>query len=343
MLTTFNALEVLGRIGLDCNKSYFLFCGSFGDKWFIASMLEELLTTHANTRIIADKSDEKLLQIFLGESMARVLACEEHVITYLRNVCRQDPNCYMPCESQLAAEGTINCPPGLRSLHTADYPYFIHLSSRGCARYLDMLRIICFLSIDSIPRQPLYLSPAHHQDAEHLLRQAVLDPRTAAIFNIVNHSHESLSIEQQSALIASATFAGFAPVINVAGLGGDDLTKLNAIHCEVPLILIPGHLVKSVCDIAPIMLGALGGALSIADCFGSCSILTLATKSNFFSGYNTAIKRGVDLTRREDFVAEPRPTAPRLLKYISLPDSGAMNINNLKQDADVFFSQVSNL
>ena len=203
MLTSFNAIDELSRLGLDCNKTYFLFCGSFFDRWFSASFLFELLQANPKALIISDKNDIPLLKIFIGDNISRVLTCNANTIVYLRNVCKQDKTCYMPCASQLSSEGQMSTPPGIRSLHIVDYPYFTHLSVRGCARYIDMLRLICFLPIDAVSSQPLFLNSIDKSNAEQLLLATGYSIERLVIYNIVNYSHANLTEDQRLELVSS--------------------------------------------------------------------------------------------------------------------------------------------
>lgn len=343
MLTTSHSADALSRLGLDCNKTYFLFCGSFGDKWMIASLLTEMLSKNPKIRIISDKLDIPLLRVFLGNLLSRVLTCEGNVVEYLRSICKQDPSCYMPCQSQLSSEGQISCPPGIRSLHTVDYPYFIHLSSRGAARYIDMLRLICFLPIDSTFKQPVHLSDTDLDEAKQILKNTGYNINQMVIYHIVNYSCGNLNEEQEAGVIASISESGYVPVINATGLDPESVARLTQKYPNLGIITIPGHLVKSVSDLVPAVVGVLGGAIGIADTFSSCSFLSFATKSNFFPGYTSAINRNVDLLAFENMKAEPCTAKERIMRLINLPNHEEIAPNIISEHVLGFLNQVSQL
>ncbi len=343
MLTSFNAIDELSRLGLDCNKTYFLFCGSFFDRWFSASFLFELLQANPKALIISDKNDIPLLKIFIGDNISRVLTCNANTIVYLRNVCKQDKTCYMPCASQLSSEGQIATPPGIRSLHIVDYPYFIHLSARGCARYIDMLRLICFLPIDAVSSQPLFLNSIDKSNAEQLLLATGYSIERLVIYNIVNYSHANLTEDQRLELVSAIQESGYTAIINAAGLGGDDINLLSRTYSSARIISIPGHLVKSVFDLVPAVIGVIGGAISIADTFSCCSVLTFATRSIGFPGYTSALKRNVNFLEFENMKAEPRPSNSRIVSCINLPDHEGVSPSAIKNYVKGFLQQVSQL
>ena len=341
MLVTVYAAHELNRLGLDCNKSYFLFCGSFGDKWLVASFMYEMLSRLPNSMIISDKADISLPRIFVGDQLPRVLTCEANLVEYLRNLCREDQACYMPCNSQLSSEGSILCTPGLRSLHIVDYPYFIHLSARCCARYIDMLRLICFLPINTVPSQPLHLGETELSDAIELLSSTGENINKLIIYNIVNYSHKNLTTNQQRVLIESIFQSGFQPIINISGLDASPIKDIKGAFESIAAISISGHLVKSVFDLVPAVIGVIGGAISIADTFSDCSLLTFATNSNFFPGYSSSLKRNINFLEYEDFKAEPRPDKPRIVRYINLPDHEDIPPATIKSHVDDFLNQIS--
>ena len=73
MLQLSRTSDILLRSGFSLDNSYYLFCGSYGDKWIIASMLGHLFDHDAKALVIASNDDRELLRIFLGERISRVL------------------------------------------------------------------------------------------------------------------------------------------------------------------------------------------------------------------------------------------------------------------------------
>ncbi len=274
--------EILQASGLSLDRTYYLLCGSFADRYFIASMLHHLLAADPVAVILINEADREIARIFLGPKLASCLFVTPSVYGALVQSCREDPHAYMPGKRQ-GLDGVRDIPRGcIRSLHIVDYPYFIALNSNRMVRYLDLLRTIMALPPGSEPRMPPFLEERDEMEAEEVLTAAGLAPGKRAIINLVTFSHQSLPLKIYDQIEADLLSDGYTIAFNVAQNNNAEIQGFLQARSDRHAMAIPGHLMKPVYDRVDLVIGVIGGAMSIADSYSCCHVFTIHTPAVYF-------------------------------------------------------------
>ena len=285
-------------------------------------MLGHLLDHDDKAFVIAAHGDMELLRIFLGERMNRVIPADENSALQIRRACCADPNSYMPSADSGIVVRSSPQRGCIRPLHIVDYPYFVELNSSRYVRYLDLQRMIMHIPGDARMAMPSFLNKVDEECAESVLEEAGLLNCKCAIINPVNFSHHPLSFEALTAISDRLRHHGYKVGFNVAQASDPEMGKSLHERTGASILSMPGHLMKTIYDKIDLCIGALGGALAIADAFSSCSVLVIHTQSNFFPMLTEFCKYD-DSYKFENFEAEPRPLKPRLYRATPLLSGSA--------------------
>ena len=308
MLQYLRTSDILLGGGRSLDNSYYLFCGSYADRWFIASMLGHLFDRDDKAFVIAAHLDMELLRIFLGERMSRVIPVAESVALQIRLACQADPNSYMPSGNSgiaVLASPQRGC---IRSLHLVDYPYFVQLNVSRYVRQLNLQRIIMHLPVDAMMVMPSFVNSEDEECAQAVLRDAGLLNCKSAIINPVNFSHRPLGLEDLVVVSDLLHRYGYKVAFNIAQASDSEIGKKLKEVTSGSILSMPGYLMKTIYDKIHLCVGAYGGAMSIADWFGACNVFSIFTPNIFFPLENL----GPDPHDFESMRAEPRPERPRL-------------------------------
>ena len=311
MLQYSRTSDILMRGGCSLDNSYYLFCGSFGDRWVIASMLGHLFDHDDKAYVLAATGDMELLRIFLGERMNRVIPVDENFALEIRWACKADPHSYMPSadsSTALRASPQRGC---IRSLHIVDYPYFVELNLSRYVRYINLLRIIMHIPEGAMMAMPPFLDSADEERAEAVLRDAGLLNCKSAIVNPVNFTHRALSLETCISICDLLKCRGYKVAFNIAQSSDAQMASNLKHGTGASIISMPGHLLKTIYDKVSLCVGSYGGAMTIAIGFGGCNVFSVYTPCLFFEKLNYA---SIDIHEFEMMLAEPRPAKPRLLR-----------------------------
>jgi len=104
------------------------------------------------------------------------------------------------------------------------------------------------------------------------------EPRPALLFNVVSFSHAALSLEHVSTVVSIAGSMGFRVLVNAAQSQFlPDLQRVVSAHKHSAVVHVPPRLVALVSDKVCGVIGALGGAMSIAAQFSRSHLLSLQT------------------------------------------------------------------
>ena len=306
--------DILLRGGCSLDNSYYLFCGSFGDRWVIASMLCHLFDHDDKAYVLAATCDMELLRIFLGERMNRVIPVDENFALEIRWACKADPHSYMPSADGGTALRTSPQRGCIRSLHIVDYPYFVELNTSYYVRYLNLLRIIMHIPEGTMMAMPPFLDSADEECAKALLRDAGLLNCKSAIVNPVNFTHRALSLEACIAVCDLLRCRGYKVAFNISQSPDCHMASNLKNGTGASIVSMPGHLLKTIYDKISLCLGSHGGAMTIANAFGACNVFSVYTPCLFFEKLNYA---SIDIQEFEKMLAEPRPVKPRLARGTS--------------------------
>jgi len=274
--------DILQASGLSLDRTYYLLCGSFGDRYLIASMLHHLLEADPAAVILVKEADREIARIFLGPELSRCLFVAEATYGSLVQLCRDDPNSYMPGKRQ-GLDATRDIPKGcIRSLHIVDYPYFAALNSNRLVRYQELLRLMMDLPAASEPRMPPFLEERDGDAAEEVLAAAGLRGQRNAIINPVVFSHKNIPLDIYTEIEAELLKRGFNVAFNVAQSYKPEIQQFLQAKSSRKALAIPAHLIKPVFDRVNLVIGVNGGAMGLADSFSCCHCFTLSTPAMYF-------------------------------------------------------------
>ena len=330
MLEFLRTADTILESGYSLDCSYYLFCGSHGDKWYIASMLGHLFEYDEKAYVISSHEDRELLRIFLGERMNRVAWVDEDSVLQIKRICQADANSYMPPrDSATTVQGSPQrgC---IRSLHLVDYPYFAKLLAHCFVKYSDAQKMIMCLPQDTRMEMPNYINCSDEELVEVLLDDAGLLNCKSAILNPVNFSNQPLSFDAWSTICDLLRQHGYQFAFNIAQSPDPEMGEKLKDITGASILSMPGHLMKSIYDKITLCLGAYGGGMAIADGFGVCNVFTFYTKFKFFPGANNL---NVDFHDFHNCRAEPRPLNSRLSRASSyFSDISTDDINLIKTE-----------
>jgi hypothetical protein len=281
---------------LDPNLSYFVMHASFGDKWNILSYLAAHFEIYPSSRVIAAESDLPIVEAFFGEPLVtnRFIFVESNALnsltTYFRPTSRstsQLADHYFNDECGLAIAPYFvkhGLPAGtIRHLHLVHYPYFGDLYMLRAVTYGTLLKTILYLPNSVKPNQPAYYTDADLQSARDISSvqnkpTTCEDLLPAVLFNVVNFSHASLSLEQINLIVATLEGSGFRTLINVAQHPQRaDIEAIAESHASAVVVEIPPKLLALVGNNVACVIGVLGGAMNVAVQFGLSHVLSLQT------------------------------------------------------------------
>ncbi len=278
---------------LDRGLNYFLLHASFGDKWFILSLLAAHFENYLTSRVIAGTKDKELIEIFLGETCLkeRFVFIDEAALSRISSKFRP----ISPVSSQIidswSAPGCLHTitpyllknglPPGtIRHLHLCYYPYFNELIHLHAVGYMTLQRTILYLPFSTKPQQPTFYRKEDYEELDRITESSS-DPSEKKnlpfiLFNVVNFSHQPLTLFQISLACALFEFAGYRVIINSAqSEQRADFLALTCNRKSLSVVDVPPRMLVLVCNAAYAVAGVLGGAMSITACFSSAHILSL--------------------------------------------------------------------
>ena len=280
--------------------NYFVFQGSYGDKWLILSLLYAHLERYKNTIVLASYSDQELVRIFINAKRIKrnFVFLDQEVINFLSSCFRPQgefstqiidayshKKCYHTITPFLLKNGL---PSGtIRHLHLVYYPYFNELINIHGVSYAALQKIILYLPYNIKPKNPQYFRKKDVDAARKLINspqnQSKKEIRKLILFNIVNFSQEQLLARHIKLISKICILYGFKVLINIAqieksSLGLNEIKK-NLYSPSVQYINIPPHLLSLVCNKVYAVIGVLGGAMSVAVQFSNAHILSLHTPS----------------------------------------------------------------
>ena len=329
--------------GLTLDNSYYLLNASFGDRWFIASMLGHLFDHDDKAYVIAVNADKELLRIFLGERVSRVSFINQDLANQIHRACKADPNSYMPSAGSGMAARVFPQRGCIRSLHVVDYPYFVELNVSRYVRHLNLLRTIMHIPEGAMMAMPPFLDSVDEECAEAMLSDAGLLNCKSAIINPVHFTHRALSLETYIGVCDLLRCRGYKVAFNVAQSSDSGMASNLKNGTDASIISLPGHLIKSIFDKVSLCVGPIGGAMSIANGFSACNVFSIYTPAKFTPKLNRPT-RHIDPHEFEMGIAEPRPVKPRLSRgssYVS--GSGVEEFNLIERELEDMLNDIDQL
>jgi len=278
---------------LDRRLNYFLLHASFGDKWFIISLLPAHFEKYPTSRVIAGTKDKELIELFVGETCLRerFIFIDEATLNQISGKFRpispvssqiidswSAPGCFHAITPYLLKNGL---PPGtIRHLHLCYYPYFNELICLHAVGYVTLQKAILYLPFSSKPQQPTFYRKEDYEELGRII-QSSSDPSETKnlpfiLFNAVNFSHQPLALSQISLACALFESAGYRVIINSAqSKQRADFLALTYNRKSLSVVDVPPRMLALVCNAAYAVAGVLGGAMSITACFSSAHTLSL--------------------------------------------------------------------
>lgn len=274
--------------GLDRSFSYFILVASLGDKWKILSYLPALLKLQSSVKILASEDDANLIRIFLGiERMSR-------------SVVFMDQNKLISLSSKITpisiySTGVIVDPGRLiqgkliqqfgfplnsiRHLHVVKYSYFAELFHVYGVSYGTLLKMIMYLPSSARPCNAEFYSEEDIEVVNKIIDNSFNHQSSGfVLFNIVNFSHEPLSLHQIKIVVHAFESCNFQVLINAT-----DYPDMEALEDLLPgfsyskIIFVPKHLLSLLSERAAGVFGVIGGAMNVAVQFTKTHCLSLGT------------------------------------------------------------------
>ena len=302
-IDTLDSNQILNSVSdafaINPRHTYFILHASYADKWCILSFLVKHFEFYANTRIIAAHQDRSIVELFAGATLCaqRFLFVDKASVDKLSSCFRavsKESSQVIDFTSGLAVTPYLlknGMPPGkIRHLHIVYYPYFNELLHLHAVSYGTLLKTLLYLPAVTRPAPPCHYS---ENDIDHAKKIAtVLQYGTqdsgpslpVILFNVVNFSHASLSLQQTSMVVALLEARDYGVLLNVSQANNlSDYKHLVSNRPNTALVEIPPNLLALVCDQCFAVIGVLGGAMNIAVQFSNTQVLSLQTIS-LFSG-----------------------------------------------------------
>jgi len=282
---------------LDRRLNYFLLHASFGDKWFIISLLPPHFENYPTSRVIAGTKDKELIELFLGETCLRerFIFIDETTLNLISSKFRpispvssqiidswSAPGCFHAITPYLLKNGL---PPGtIRHLHLCYYPYFNELFNIHGVGYLKLVKTMLYLPSSASPRQPTFYRKEDYEELGRIIEPSSVPLKTKnlpfILFNAVNFSHQPLALFQISLACALFESAGYRVIINSAqSKQRADFLAFTCNRKNLSVVDVPPRTLALVCNAAYAVVGVLGGAMSIAVQFSSAHILSLQSQA----------------------------------------------------------------
>jgi hypothetical protein len=266
---------------------------SFGDKWFILSLLPAHFEKYPTSRVIAGTKDKELIELFVGETCLRerFIFIDEATLNQISGKFRpispvssqiidswSAPDCLHTITPYLLKNGL---PPGtIRHLHLCYYPYFNELILLHAVGYTTLQKTILYLPFSTKPQQPTFYRKEDYEELDRIIGSSS-DPSETKnlpfiLFNVVNFSHKPLALFQISLACALFEAAGYRVIINSAqSKQRDDFLALTCNRKSLSVVDVPPRMLALVSNAAYAVAGVLGGAMSITACFSSTHTLSL--------------------------------------------------------------------
>ena len=129
----------------------------------------------------------------------------------------------------------------------------------------------------SKPLLPCYSNPRLKSRLNHILSNLNISTSKSILFNPVNHTHSSFSLENLKSIISYFEARNIALVFNTAQASSDILNLCSSLSytIDIPIDMIPMVQAKF-----PVVAGITGGAISIASSFTPSRVITLHTQNN---------------------------------------------------------------
>lgn len=274
------------RARLDPNYSYLLFHASFGDKWCILSFVPELLKLQPTVRLLASRSDEELIRIFLGseKTSERVVFINNNrlaeIFNYISdmsvysNPILADNNFLDQTDSVILHGFPTN---RIRHSHIVKYPYFSDLHIIHGVPYCTLVKMLMYLPSSSKSVSPKFYTDEDRSKVSELIDKA-LDKKSSlrVLFNIVNFSNASLSNNQIRIIIDELSQYNASVLLNITQHKKEKEIRDAFSNCpNVGFVEIPGHLLALFSDQMSGIIGVIGGAMNVAAQFSSSHCLSL--------------------------------------------------------------------
>lgn len=248
--------------------SVYLYVGSFGDLYDIASFLPCILDARPEILILADSSFRDVLRVFLGEHCVseRILFLSEFKLHRVRHLIGLgSPH----LENQKCSTFRN---PGIRSSIFPDNPRewyaFNHCNEMKNSLYASIFKIDSML----LPRAPAYISESEVKMVNELTKG--LDAAPSCLINPKANTHLSLTFDQWVKMLVCLSTSGIHPICNVYGL---NYSERNALGRYADCIEIPGHLMSYIINRFDCVAGPMGGAIGVAYDFTDTNISTFLT------------------------------------------------------------------
>lgn len=273
---------------LDQSLNYFLFHASFADKWFILSYLREHLEYYIASRVLAAFDDKPLIELFMGRELTlqKFIFMESEHISALSSVFRPVSRLSLPiadiwCQLAITPYFMANGLPtgSIRHLHIVYYPYFSDLFHIHGVPYSKLLKMLLYLPSSSKPAQPTFYEEGDYLEAMALVKSGLVGSESRTVlFNVVNFSHQSLSISQIRLICYTLVSRSFFVLVNVAQSAATTDIKFSCADIgSVSFIDVPPRLLALVSKNVDAVIGVLGGAMNIAAQYSDSHVLSLQT------------------------------------------------------------------
>jgi len=253
------------------------FFGSFGDLYFIASMLHLSPLFDVGVKLLSSAKYFDLLRVFLGLQWVKsnVVFYEDHLgvnirrdyyALHWRHIRMENISPFVNPPNQFWRNDIILSPL------ICDHPHLATLLMYNKIAYYEALMVILeIFDHRCTPRLPSHWSHEDHSKVDQQLKSI---QRPSVLINTNNYSQKDLSVENYIFICKSLKNRGITCFFNTFGID-ESIKKCLAEHAAC--IDIPGHLINLYQSRFDCCAGVCGGALTIANSFSKTNVCQIYT------------------------------------------------------------------
>ena len=252
-------------------RRIYLFVGSYGDLYDIASFLTSILTLNPDILIVADYSYYDLLRVFLGNRLL------DDFVIFSSNISLQRKRQIYSLHTNQSTSTLTTC-SGIKvySSIMAD-----HRAVRNSFNHDHIDKVTVYNSIFSTshmcsPCLPSFFTPEDYLlvDTSLFSIREKMTSMPSILFTVNTNTHYNFTDDQVLFIVKRFQESSVLPVLNLHGLTDSQVEIFSSI---CPSLSLQGHLMSILIQMFDCISGTMGGALNVAHDFTTTNIVSVLT------------------------------------------------------------------